>query len=186
MSKEEVHLFLYKTMKKDISLNEFEPWLYEHDELESIVGSDHYYELISTNFKDKYAFETIEKLIKEIISIAEFEEKRIRKLLSEITTSKDSISKSAEEIYDEYCNGYSFLRFIALTYISTAGYDEVSVFPNESSIKPYRNKIRTEATRLLKFLESGEITIICEYIYIDSRNFEDKIEEHSLEKMYDS
>ena len=184
MTKEEIQLFLYRTMRQEIPLHKFELWLYECDELEHIIGNKLYFEFLSINFRDKYAFHNAEKLIRKTINTADCEENRIVQILTRlIEIESEQIAEAAEDIYGEYCKGYSFFRFIALVYITTADYDERGIYPNENEIRPFMEKFRQEAKRLLMHIKKKEILITDEWTYTDLRQSEDRIEEHSLEMM---
>ena len=115
----DAHRNLYYFLRKDIDIIDFEQWLYSHDELETLLGK-YYLELISTKFKSKFAREELEKIIKKIINPGEFEEERIQNLLRNLIDFDNRTFMFMETIYGEYCNGYTFLRYIALTYITTA------------------------------------------------------------------
>jgi hypothetical protein len=169
--------------KKDVDLLEFEQWVYEHDELEELLGKQ-YFQFIAINYKDKFAREEIEKIISKIINPSEFEEERIKLLLNKLIASDTETMEIMEKIYEEYCNGYSFLRYIALTYITTSDVYREEMKSNPEKIKLYRAEIIHEAKRILGFLERHEIKINHEHEYDDMRDDKDRIELHSIEKMF--
>ncbi|MED3552569.1 hypothetical protein [Cytobacillus praedii] len=99
-----------------------------------------------------------------------------------------------EQLYDDYCSGYSFLRFLGLTYIT--GIDAIpkiqqrdkwdkNEFDRKREILNSMNpKIINEARRLLSFFQNGLLKIIAENEYKDDRKEEDKIELNHIEKMF--
>jgi hypothetical protein len=89
-----------------------------------------------------------------------------------------------EKIYEEYCNGYSFLRYIALAYITTSDIYQEELKTNTDKLISYRRKIVQEAVRILGFIESQEIIISIEHEYEDKRDDKDRIELLSIEKMF--
>jgi hypothetical protein len=179
----DAHRYLFYFLKKDIDLINFEQWLYSHDELEELLGK-YYFELISTNYNAKFAREELEKIIKNILQPGEFEEERIQCLLRNLINPENSTFKIMETIYDEYCNGYTFLRYIALTYITTAEFYQEDLKVNAERLMEYRKPIINEATRILDFMERDQIEITNEYEYEDRRKEEDRVELHSIETMY--
>ncbi|QQZ60409.1 hypothetical protein JI735_28535 [Paenibacillus sonchi] len=177
--------YFIRNKKDEQSLVAFEQWVYEHDELEEIFGEKEYFELISRNYKDKYAFDETEKQIRRMIHFGPFEQERIILKLDDLLTNEDETEQleTLEILYDDYCDGYTFLRYIALTYITTS--DEYKEILKEESLEnqSYMDSIRKEAVRLLGFLCSKEILIDEEHEYYDYRAEKDRIEIHSIDEM---
>jgi hypothetical protein len=87
-----------------------------------------------------------------------YEHERIVSLLDRLIFNQDPLEflNLMETIYDEYCDGYTFLRYIALTSITTsAEYQEV-IKMDKSKFFNYKELITKEANRLLRFLNSKE------------------------------
>jgi hypothetical protein len=186
LSKHEAHKTLYKFIKKGISIVELEQWLYKYDELETILGQKDYLEFISRNFKDKFASDETEKQIRKMIDIGFFEEDRIKELLKELIYSRNSerTLEILQILYDEYCNGYSFLRFLGLYFVTTSEEYQDELIRNEQDYERYIEPVIKEAKRLINFFERQEIKINEEYNYIDNRQKEDRIELTSIEQMF--
>lgn len=53
-----------------------------------------------------------------------------------------------EILYDEYCKGYNFLRYIALTYITTSDIYQEDLKVNPYKLIEYRGPVRKEAQRI--------------------------------------
>ncbi len=53
---EHTELKFYEVLKHKISIQDFEQWVYETKELESELPEDTCINLISLNYKDKYAY----------------------------------------------------------------------------------------------------------------------------------
>ncbi|WP_438449486.1 hypothetical protein [Gorillibacterium sp. sgz5001074] len=179
----DAHRKLYFFMKRDIDLIQFEQWLYSHDELEELLEK-HYLDLISTNFNSKFAREELEKIIGKIIHPGEFEAERLQILLQKLVEFDEKNFEIMETIYNEYCKGYSFLRYIALTYITTADPYQEELKVNIAKLMEYRKPIIMEARRILGFMERHEIKITKEYEYEDIRKEIDRIELNRIESMY--
>lgn len=177
--------YLYYFIKNKLSIFDLEQWLYNTDELEEIFGKKEYYELIARDYKDKFALHETEKQIRRIINLGMFEQERLELLLNDLLTINDPTKQlqTLEILYEEYCDGYTFLRYIALTFITTS--DEYKDILKRDNLKylNYMNGIRREVIRLLGFFEKKGIMIEEEYEYIDKRADEDRIELHSIDKM---
>lgn len=183
LDKIKAHQYMYYFIKEDRSLFEFEQWLYMHDELEEFLGQSEYIEFISRDYKGKYAYQDTRNQIQRIINTGDFEQERIVAYLFSLIQNPNNFLEIAAKIYDEYCNGYSFLRYIALTYITTS--DEYKELLKRDPIKlhDYRERVDKEASRLLNFFDRNELKIEVEHEYIDLRKHEDRIEMHSINEM---
>lgn len=174
----EINEYLISVLRYQVSVQDFEQWLYNNDELlEEFLGKQLYFHMINLNYTSKFVFDKIEPLLINILQYKSIEEFKIKDLLNRLVyIDKDFIS-SCREIYREYCNGYSFLRMIALKYIV---YDYDFQLENESNRKEFEKDCKEyieEGKRLLEFFNSGKLEIIAEHEYIDLRTEEEKIEE---------
>lgn len=146
------------------------------------------------DYRNKYIKNELEKLIEREIPFGEFEQARIISLLENIRYQQGDEVEILEQLYDDYCSGYSFLRFLGLTYIT--GIDAIpkiqqrdkwdkNEFDRKREILNSMNpKIINEARRLLSFFQNGLLKIIAENEYKDDRKEEDKIELNHIEKMF--
>lgn len=193
-SKTNIQKQFFKIYKGMISISEFEEWLYKTQEIESVYGNDFYFNLLDLDYRKKHIKNELEKLIEMKIPFDEFEQTRIISLLENIIYEKGDIVEILEQLYDDYCSGYSFLGYLGIAYVT--GIDS---FPklqqkdewdkNEfdskreilNSIKP---KIINEAMRLVSFFQKGLIKIMEVNEYIDYRKEEEKIELNNIEKMF--
>jgi hypothetical protein len=175
----------YKIYKGLISVSEFEEWLYNTPEIEDVYGNDFYFNLLDLNYRGRHVKNDLEKVIETKIPFGEFEQMRIVSLLEKIIHQKDDLVEVLEQIYDDYCRGYSFLRYLGLTYVT--GIEDLPRLKQKeqerilTNIKP---KMVTEAKRLLSFFQSGLLNITVENDYNDFRAEEDRIELNNIEKMF--
>ncbi|OXM82513.1 hypothetical protein [Paenibacillus rigui] len=184
MSKDEVNKYLVNVLRKKITIKEFENWLYQNDYIEEYLGKALYFELISINYFSNYAIKELENRLLNILNFSGYEDFRIKDVLRSIINNGDLVD-TCRGIYRDYCSGYSFLRYIALTcilYDYDCQLDEIS--NREVFIKQNHDNFKKEAQRILGFLERGEIVISGEYEYLDNRNEHDKIELRHYEDMY--
>lgn len=182
----EAHRFMYQFIKNQITISEFEQWLYSHDELEDILGNKEYFEFVSRDYKNKYAFQGTEKQIRKLISLGVFEQERILELLKRLKQVDNESIAIMKQLYDEYCDGLNFLRYIALYFITTSE-EYINALKNDYlRLLHYLTPIKIEAKRLLAFFDTNELSIIGEHEYFDQRNEADRIELHSIDEMLSS
>ncbi len=183
MNKHNIELKFYNVLRGNLNIQEFEKWVYETDEgmLDEYFGRGFYFELASFNYKNKYAINELEKLLFSKISYGKFEENKIREILTSIIEDKGNLVDLIEELYDLYCDGYNFLRYLGLAYVFNGmpREHETYNFTDQSGVN-----LKSEAKRILYFFDERKIIINGEYEYEDFRDEVDKIELHSLEKMY--
>lgn len=172
----------YRIYKGYINISQFEEWLYNTQEIETVFGDDFYFSLLDLDYRSKHVRIELDKLIEPVIPFGELEHIRICDYLHNLIVDKGDMTEILGELYDDYCRGYSFLRYVALTYIIGI-YDEFdSSIELPKDIKP---KIVKEAKRLLSFLQDGKIKIIGENDYSDYRKEEEQIELYNIENMFD-
>jgi len=193
-SKTNIQKQFYKIYKGQISISEFEDWLYKAQEIESVYGNDFYFNLLDLDYRKKHIKNELEKLIEMKIPFDEFEQTRIISLLENIINEEGDIVEILEQLYDGYCSGYYFLGYLGVSYVT--GIDALPKLQQKdewdknefdskreilNSIKP---KIINEAMRLLSFFQKGLIKITVVNDYIDYRKEEERIEINNIERMF--
>lgn len=180
----EAHRYMYYFLKSKVTLFEFEQWIYDHEELEEILGKAEYLQFISRDYKNQYAYEDTEKQIRSLIDIATYEQERVVNLLISLTEGNNDELDVMDLLYEEYCNGYTFLRYIALAAVATSDEFKEDLKRNKTKLKDYNKSIIKEAKRLLNFFDRNELEIAIEHEYIDRRKEEDRIEIHSINEVF--
>lgn len=104
----------YNTIKGDISLDDFEQWLYADKELEKYLKSDDYLDLISLSFKKSGAKYELWNLLKKHIDLGAFETYKILTLLNEAKEKNERLPYILMEFYNLYCIGYTFFQDLGL------------------------------------------------------------------------
>ncbi|XLS28901.1 hypothetical protein ACJD0Z_17105 [Flavobacteriaceae bacterium M23B6Z8] len=186
---EDTELKFYEVLKHKISIQEFEQWVYETKELESELPEDTYTDLISLNYKDKYAHNELEKIIEPLIDNGKFEIKRISKHLESIIDRDEKCAESIEMTYDLYCSGYAFLRRLGLTYgllISCPpvgnyqkSWNEITKAEQHDLLDKLFPEIIIDAKNALEWINKGKIIIkdtvneLGDYEYDDLRDQEE-------------
>jgi hypothetical protein len=183
MDKQEVELKFYSVLRGSFNLIEFEKWIYDVDDdiIDKHFGSGFYFELASLNYRDKYVINKLEKLLFTKIPFGRFEKMKIKDILESIILDKDNFVELIEELYDLYCDGYSFLEYLGLSYVyyGMPRENETYSFSEQS-----RLNLKSEAQRILSFLNNGKIVITGEYEYVDNRTEEEKNQSNGSKKIY--
>lgn len=100
----------FKVLNKEISIAEFEQWVYATDELETLLSEHDYLNLIAFSFDQKNAFDYLESMLIEIIDFPKFETYRIIYLLDLVIKKDNSWRKALNDLYHEYIENYNFLE----------------------------------------------------------------------------
>ncbi|WP_017732852.1 hypothetical protein [Nafulsella turpanensis] len=106
----------FKTIYGEISIGDFEEWLYQSNELEQLLGADDHFELISYNFKQPGAIYGLIKLLYKHLDRAEYEVWRLHKLLGQVEYKEGDYPAAITEFYDLYSKGYTFFDNLAFGY----------------------------------------------------------------------
>ena len=197
MNREDIELVFYKVIKNELSVIEFEEWLYSIDDdvINANFGSDFYFELLDINYRSKFSLDELKKVIYSKIPFDKFESTTLKFLLNSLINETRDKADTLEILYDLYCKGYYFLRFLGIIYIRYGIdelprlsveklWDEVSFIKKRDILNKLSPKLEAEAKRILGFLNNGLIKITNEFEYEDLRKEEDRIELNNLEQMY--
>lgn len=176
---ERILLVFNRVYKKEMSLAQFEEWLYANNQLES-VHPELYDCLIDINYQRKDAFWKLQGAILPFIDPAEPEHLRITGMLNSLINTEDDYQTVMSSIYKEYCAGYTFLRYLGLCFIASTVDN-----PNDhelilKNLIKQQHCLKQEAKRLLHFLENSQIKITGEHQYKDFRKEQDKSEMNEI------
>ncbi|TQR36460.1 hypothetical protein [Brevibacillus brevis] len=174
----DIQIKFSEVLKKKLSIEDFEQWVYVTPEIEEHYGHVFYLELISLDFKGKYIDLDLEQLLAPVIPFGDLEYRRIKEDLEIVASDAHDLDRVLGNIYEEYCDGYSFLRFLGLSFALLSGSNGTLII-NEG----VRELLREEAKRLLSFIEVDKIRITGMFEYEDFRDSEDQIELTNVELM---
>ena len=131
----------FKTIKGDISLDDFERWVYDSENLEGILDSNDYLDIISLDYKKSGAKYELYNILKRLVDIGEFETYKMLGLLNEAKQRTERLPFILMEFYDLYCRGYYFLQDLGL------GYGLMVVVPPPKYSKDNWNDLMEEEKR---------------------------------------
>lgn len=179
LTKQTIQNRFYEIYRNDMSIEEFELWLYTADEIEEVYGTEFHFSLLDINYKAKYSrYELIEIIITEI-PFGRKEQERIKGLLDRIILADEHFIDCMEQLYEEYCEGYGFLEPLDFIYIvevvdslndtnQTRWFEKIRK-QKRTTLADIQSRSAIEAIRILDLMETGTISITGEYEYIDNR-----------------
>lgn len=186
MNKEDIELVFYKVIRNEMSIIDFEKWLYHIDDkaINENFGDDFYFELININYKSKFSSNELKKVIYSKIPFDKFELKILKFLLNNLINETRDRVETLEILYDLYRKGYYFLESLAITYISydideiprlsvEKLWDKVNFIKKRALLNKISKKLEVEAKLILELLNNGIIEITNEFEYIDFRKEKD-------------
>lgn len=181
----------FKIISGDISIDDFEQWVYKSKELEDTLTPDDYLELISLNYKKNGAKYELYNVLKKHIDISEYETQKFRGLLLRAKKKDEKLPKLLMEFYDLYCRGYGFLDDLGVGYglsvecpptnnYAANTWDELSPKKQQELLDSFSPGLDETIDRVLGWIENkriiltGEQDDIGNYDYIDNRTEEEK------------
>lgn len=171
----------------ELTLNEFEQWLYSTSEIEGYLGEAAYLELISFDFRQPDASYELSKLIHKYTTPSKFYTWQIKRLLNSLLDRTQDPIDAFEKLYDLYCKGYLFLREIGIQYVlgidelprlvEQNRWDENEFFRRRKILDKYLEPLQDEIQIILHALETGEINLIDESKYSITPELLEKLNE---------
>jgi hypothetical protein len=179
----------------DLSITDFETWVYANSDLEHLLDKESYFCLISTNFLQKDVKYEIWKILNSYIDLAEYETWKIKYLLNSLIHKKGDSLELLWKFYELYCHGFHFLNSLGLGYgmaakvppseYSSDSWEGLSVEEQSNLMNSLLPGAIYEAHKILYWLETEKIVIIKdryiyhhydagEYSFIDRRTAEEK------------
>lgn len=110
----EIESKYFDLVANQISLKEFENWVYTSDFLEKELNEGQYLDLISLNYNTPSSVYELSKILSDKIDFGKFEDNKLIKLLNSIVNRDCNEVPSLISCYDLYCDGYNFFEGIGL------------------------------------------------------------------------
>ena len=172
ISKLEMEVTCFRFMNGALPLKDFEDWLYATPELENWLGECTYFELISFDFRQRFAEGELRKLLREYIQPGSYATWEIKRLLAALLDESIDGVPVFEELYERYCHGHKFLSNVGLPYVLAIDeipklaqqefWDPAEFKRRRDLLKEYIRFLKPEIEQLLQGLENGEMKIIDE------------------------
>ena len=135
----------YKFLSGELSLLEFEKWIYETKELESEIGGEVYTELISFNFSSHDTIPFIKKIVSSCFDWSEYEKWRTINLLTSILENRIEIVLATRKMRQLYLEQLDTMKKPLISPGLAIGYEsELDRCPLESEYHLY-NKLKLKS-----------------------------------------
>jgi hypothetical protein len=173
----------FKTIKGDITLADFEHWIYDIETLESILNSDDYLDIISLNYNKGGAKYELYNILKRLIDLGEFETYKMLELLNEAKAKTERLPFVLVEFYDLYCKGYNFLQDLGLGYglmvevppskYSKDNWDDLKEEEKQELLNSFYPEIEEVIQRVIDWLTNKRIILTGEQDEIGHYSYQD-------------
>ncbi|MGP4714638.1 MULTISPECIES: hypothetical protein [unclassified Psychrobacter] len=149
---------IHDVLKKKISLQSFEKWLYEDNILES-SNPNLYFELISFYYTSEGSFNYFYENFAKHVGFYKFEADRLKEYLHSIINRDKDCGDSIYMTYHFYLDGYAFFDKIGMVYgVRLTDFDTSVANDNLNNIlDEFYPDIIDDAKNLLSWLDEGKI-----------------------------
>ncbi|URN93377.1 MAG: hypothetical protein NAG76_16275 [Candidatus Pristimantibacillus lignocellulolyticus] len=167
---ERINDYFIKFLSNSIELEGFKKWFESNkSQLEYCLEYENFIGLCNIDFSSKDALNSVKEEIQRILDTPTSEHIRISEVLTELINQEESCVKCCRQIYEDYCNGYHFLKEIALISICYDFDHRLDKPVNFNGLLNARPIIIQEAAKLLESMKIGEIMIVEWNWVIDKR-----------------
>ncbi|NRQ55347.1 MULTISPECIES: hypothetical protein [unclassified Brevibacillus] len=174
----DMQIMFNDVLKRKVAIEQFEQWVYGHPDIEEHFGSPFYLQLISLDYRGTYIELDLKQLLEPVIPYPELENRRLKENLQIVASTNDDIATALDTIYDDYCDGYSFLRFLALAYALLSGAEgQLTISYRQRAL------LQEEARRIQSFFAAGKIKMTGLHEYADLRHESEQMELRNIESM---
>ncbi|HTH57953.1 MAG TPA: hypothetical protein VL728_18020 [Cyclobacteriaceae bacterium] len=180
---DEDKIVFFKTMHGDISLIEFEKWVYENKDLEKIIPAESYFGLIEMNYRKSGAKYDLFRKLESIVSLGEYQRWKLNIILDKALLKDDSFPRLMIEFYDLYCDGYHFLNDLGLGYglmfavppskYKVDSWDELTSDQKAELSNGLFPEIGNEILKVKDWIDRGKIVLTGKKNELDRHDFKD-------------
>lgn len=173
---EEIELSFFRFLNGEISLEDFEQWIYATPELETYLGEATYFEFAAFDFRQSGAKYELGKLIEVHGFLPKFYTWKLKQQLQSLLDHTMDPVNVFEDFYELYCHGYSFLQNLGMQYMYLGMYEIPKRIAQNRwseeennhfivSLEERISSLKQEIEVLVGSLESGELKIINQHEY---------------------
>ena len=183
----DIRNIFFDTLSGDKTILEFEQWLYADKQLETVIDSEDYLDLISFGFKSENAKYGLFRLLEKHIDKGELETRRIYGLLTKALNRDKELPKILVTFYDFYCKGYNFFDNLGLGYglaievprienTKADTWDELTQEQKSNLLDSFYPDLETEIKKVIYWLDNRKVILTGiknqynHFEYIDNRN----------------
>lgn len=160
---------IFKLKNRELTLSEFEQWVYSENSLEKLIPADDYLELISLGYKTPSDLYEAEKILFNLVDEGKYYEWSLRRILEKIINKSNDSAIYIEECYNLYCEGYNFLNDLGLGYglcivsppnkYSSENWEQLKKKEQENLVNNLYPDVADEAKKVLNWLDHNKIKI---------------------------
>ncbi len=158
----------FKLLENQISITDFEAWIYTFENLNGELDNDIYDRLLSFNYKQKDNKYELRKLLKDAVDFGKYERLHLSNILNSIINDENNAVEIFVKCYDLLWEGYHFLDYFKFVGCVESYEDLPDTFSDEDKLK---------SAEILKWLENEDIVLTGNRAgdfnyreYIDRRN----------------
>jgi hypothetical protein len=185
----DVKQVFFETIEGDKSVLEFERWLYANTDLEKVLDSTSYLELISIGYNNSAAKYELKILLEQLIDTGEYETWRLVRMLTQALQRDQNLPNLLMAFYDLHWHGYTFLEDLGLRYGLTVEvpysdstcWNDLSAEQQQKLLAGFYPHLNSDLKTVLDWLDSGNIVLTGNkdqyghYVdYLDNRTVEEK------------
>ena len=162
----------YRFLTGDTSLTAFEDWVYQTEIIESVLGAEDYFKLISLNYKASDARRHVTAVISKHIDFGLYYRSVLEVILKNIIVPAPNVRDYLIDCYEWYQMGFRFLDVLGLEYglnliVPPASYpaDSFADLTHEQQqalVASCFPAASVEAQKVLNWLENGEIVLLAD------------------------
>jgi hypothetical protein len=182
----DIQNIFFDTLSGDKTILEFEQWLYADKQLETVIDSDDYLDLISFGYKSENVKYGLFRLLEKHIDKGELETRRIYGLLTKALNRDKELPKILVTFYDFYCKGYNFFDNLGLGYglaievprienTKADTWDELTQEQQSNLLDSFYPDLETEIKKVIYWLDNRKVILTGiknqynHFEYIDNR-----------------
>ena len=162
--------WIYGLVAKEHELAEFAEWVYSSKELEARLNVEEYLAIVSLDYSQPASLYEAEKILRKYIDLGKYYEWFISRILYKIIDRPTDADKYIEQCYELYCNGFGFLKDLALNYglnirvppsnYSADSWYELTTAEQAKLIDGFYPDVAESAQQVLNWFSDRKITII--------------------------
>jgi len=186
---DDIKQVFFETINGNTTLPEFEQWVYSEPQLEQVLTSEDYLNLISFGFNEDGAKYALFHLLLNLIDMGEYETWKLLWLLHEALKRNKNLPEILMTFYDMYCREYNFLDNLGLGYglavevplPQADSWDELTHAQQEAILDGFYPEIEQEILKVISWIDNKKIVLTgnknsyYHYEYIDNRTEEEKL-----------
>ena len=176
----------FETLIEDKTVLEFEQWFYADKQLEMIINSEDYLDLISYGYKADKAKYGLFRLLEKHIDKGELETRRIYRLLTKALNRDEELPQILMTFYDLSCKGYNFFENLGIDFglaievprvenTSANNWDELTKEQQLNLLDSFYPDLEIEIEKVIYWLDNSKIILTGnkdeynDFEYIDNR-----------------